>query len=103
MLDTDTAYQVEYQYNDISSVEAAMERVHTEDGGVAAIIDYRYSRELAMATKEWAEAVRGLCTKTGALLVLDDVRAGFRLSLSSVSWHGLYGVTPAFWCATPRL
>ena len=72
MLATDTAYQVEYQYNDISSVEAAMERVHTADGGVAAIIvsalDYRYSRELAMATKEWAEAVRGLCTKTGALL-----------------------------------
>jgi len=100
VLETDTAYQVEYEYNNLHSVEEALEKA-AEDGGVAAVIvsafDYRYSREMTMASKEWAEGVRALCTKTGALLILDDVRAGFRLSLSS-SWSGLYGVTPDLVC-----
>ena len=100
VLDTDTAYQVEYEYNDINSVEIAMKKAES-DGGVAGIIvsafDYRYSRELVMARQEWVEEVRDLCKKTGALLILDDVRAGFRLSLSS-SWAGMYSVTPDLVC-----
>ena len=64
---------------------------------IVSAFDYRYSREMAMASNEWAKGVKDLCTKTGVLLILDDVRAGFRLSLSS-SWSGMYGVTPDLVC-----
>lgn len=40
----------------------------------------------------FAQGVRTLCDEFGALLILDDVRAGFRLALGS-SWEPL-GVRP---------
>src|SRR3546814_17749799 len=45
-----------------------------------------------MPTRRFAEAMRGLCDDAGAALVLDDVRAGFRLHLGG-SWETL-GVRP---------
>ena len=39
-----------------------------------------------MPSQAFAKAVRALCDKTGAALILDDVRAGFRLSLAG-SWE----------------
>ena len=103
VLESDTAHQLHYEYNNMDSVEEAARRAEDEEGGggVAAVVvsafDYRYSREQDMATREWAEGVRALCDRTGALLVLDDVRAGFRLALSS-SWAGMYGVVPDMVC-----
>ena len=35
-------------------------------------------RDLALPTEEFARAARDLCDRTGALLIVDDVRAGFR-------------------------
>ena len=57
----------------------------------------RYSHEQEMASPGWVAGVRQLCDTTGALLILDDVRAGFRLSLSN-SWSALYSVTPDLVC-----
>ena len=35
-------------------------------------------RDMELPTEEFAKGVRALCDRTGALLIVDDVRAGFR-------------------------
>jgi glutamate-1-semialdehyde 2,1-aminomutase len=49
-------------------------------------------REQEMPTQNFAETVRDVCDETGAAMVLDDVRAGFRLALGG-SWEPL-GIRP---------
>ena len=42
-------------------------------------------RDLELPTEEFAKAARELCDQTGALLIVDDVRAGFRFQRSKMS------------------
>ena len=82
-----------YTYNDLASVEAALAAA---DGDVAAIMvtpfrhDARFDQELVDLA--FARGLRDLCDRTGAALILDDVRAGFRFHLGG-SWEPL-GVRP---------
>ncbi len=82
-----------YTYNDLASVQ----RAAAEAGGdLAAILvspfrhDAGYDQELV--DPAFARGLRALCDATGAALILDDVRCGFRLHLGS-SWEPL-GVDP---------
>lgn len=89
----DRANLLEYEYNDIASVRAA---IGDDADDVAAIIvspfrhDAGFDQELVDPT--FARDVRALCDTTGAALILDDVRAGFRLHHGG-SWEPL-GVQP---------
>jgi len=82
-----------YQYNDIASVERAVEE---GDGDVAAIIvspfrhDAGFDQE--MVHPEFARRLRALCDRIGAALVMDEVRAGFRVH-DGGSWEPI-GVAP---------
>ena len=82
-----------YRYNDIASVQRAVD----EGGGdVAAIIvspfrhDAGFDEELVRP--EFARQLRALCDRIGAALVMDEVRAGFRLH-DGGSWEPI-GVAP---------
>ena len=89
----DRAHLVPFDYNDIASLEAAVEQA---GGDLAAIMVSAFRHDMGqpqeLPTPEFARRVRALCDETGAALVLDDVRAGFRLSLGG-SWEPL-GVQP---------
>jgi glutamate-1-semialdehyde 2,1-aminomutase len=82
-----------YVFNDLASVEQAVERVH---GEVAAVIvspfkhDAGFDQELV--DPGFARGLRALCDRLGAALVLDEVRAGFRLNHGG-SWESI-GVQP---------
>ncbi|HUZ55318.1 MAG TPA: aminotransferase class III-fold pyridoxal phosphate-dependent enzyme [Streptosporangiaceae bacterium] len=82
-----------YVYNDIASVEKA---VAEAGGDVAAIIvspfkhDAGFDQELV--EPEFARQLRALCDRIGAALVIDEVRAGFRLN-DGGSWEPI-GVAP---------
>jgi glutamate-1-semialdehyde 2,1-aminomutase len=82
-----------FTYNDLESVQAAVDEA---DGDLAGILvspfrhDAGYDQELA--DPGFARGLRELCTATGAALILDDVRCGFRLHLGS-SWEPI-GVAP---------
>jgi glutamate-1-semialdehyde 2,1-aminomutase len=82
-----------YRYNDIASVERA---VAEGDGDVAAIIvspfrhDAGFDQELVRP--EFARQLRALCDRIGAALVMDEVRAGFRVH-DGGSWEPI-GVAP---------
>jgi glutamate-1-semialdehyde 2,1-aminomutase len=82
-----------FTYNNLASVQAA---VDDADGDLAGILvspfrhDAGFDQELA--DPDFARGLRELCTGTGAALILDDVRCGFRLHLGS-SWEPI-GVAP---------
>jgi len=89
----DRANLLQYDYNDIASVRAA---VGERAADVAAIIaspfrhDAGFDQELVDPT--FARDLRAYCDEIGAALILDDVRAGFRLHHGG-SWEPL-GVEP---------
>jgi glutamate-1-semialdehyde 2,1-aminomutase len=89
----DRAHLLTFDYNDVGSLEQAA----SEAGGdLAAIIvtafRHDFGRDQELPTLDFARAVRAICDATGAAMVLDDVRAGFRLNLGG-SWEGL-GIRP---------
>ncbi|MBW6398389.1 aminotransferase class III-fold pyridoxal phosphate-dependent enzyme [Roseomonas sp. HJA6] len=89
----DRAHLITYDYNDTASVEAAAEQAK---GDLAAIIVTAFRHDMARALElpdpAFAQALRAICDREGAALILDDVRAGFRLHLGG-SWE-ILGVRP---------
>jgi glutamate-1-semialdehyde 2,1-aminomutase len=89
----DRAHVIFYEYNDVASLREA---AASAKGDLAAVLvaAFRHDirREQELPEQAFAEAVRALCDETGAVMVLDDVRAGFRLHRAG-SWEPL-GVRP---------
>jgi glutamate-1-semialdehyde 2,1-aminomutase len=89
----DAAHQYFYLYNDLESVRAAADEA---GGDLAAIIVSPFRHDAGhvqeLPTQEFVQGCRDICDATGAVLILDDVRAGFRLDLRG-SWAP-YGVLP---------
>lgn len=84
---------IPFHFNDTDSLAAAVAEAGDDLAGIFAS-PFRHDLGIAqeMPTLEFATAVRSACDEHDALLVLDDVRAGFRLARES-SWHHL-GVEP---------
>ncbi|GLY70367.1 aminotransferase class III-fold pyridoxal phosphate-dependent enzyme [Amycolatopsis taiwanensis] len=89
----DQAHLIHFEYNDLASAEAAAAEAGDD---LAAILvcpmrhDIRRDQELA--DPAFARGLRALADRTGAVLILDDVRCGLRLDLRG-SWEPL-GVRP---------
>ncbi len=88
---------IPFRFNDIESLDAAVQQAGDDLAGIFAS-PFRHDLGVAqeLPTAEFATAVRQACDQQEALLVLDDVRAGFRLARES-SWHHL-GVEPDISC-----
>jgi glutamate-1-semialdehyde 2,1-aminomutase len=89
----DRAHLIHFDYNDIASFENAVDQAG-DDFAAVIITAFRHdmARTLEMPTAAFAQRVRALCDATGGALIIDDVRAGFRLNLGG-SWESL-GVRP---------
>jgi glutamate-1-semialdehyde 2,1-aminomutase len=89
----DRVHIIHFNYNDVQSLEAAVDQAGSD---LAAIIvtAFRHDigRDQEMPTAEFAQSARRLCDLQGAALIIDDVRAGFRIDLGG-SWEPL-GVRP---------
>jgi glutamate-1-semialdehyde 2,1-aminomutase len=82
-----------YTFNDLASVRAAVAEAGADLAGIVVSPfkhDAGFDQELV--DPDFARGLRELCTQTGAALILDDVRCGFRLHLGS-SWEPI-GVLP---------
>jgi glutamate-1-semialdehyde 2,1-aminomutase len=83
-----------YTYNDVASVERAIDEAGADD--VAAIITSPFKHDAGFDQEDvdpaFAHRLRELCDELGAALVMDEVRAGFRLNHGG-SWEPL-GVEP---------
>ena len=93
VLPEDRAHIVYYEYNNLESLEAALK---ANAGDVAAVLAtpflHEAFRDQADPNREFAVAVRRLCDEYDALLIVDEVRAGFRLA-RDCAW-AQYGVRP---------
>lgn len=85
----DRAHLLTFDYNDTASLDAAAEAAK---GDLAAVIvtafRHDFGRHQELPRPEFARHLRALCDATGAALILDDVRAGFRIDLGG-SWEPL--------------
>ena len=89
----DKAHQVFCDYNDVTSLEAAVAAAGDDLAAVfAAPMKHDAFTDQALPDPAYARRARELCDATGALLVVDDVRAGFRVA-RDCSWS-VVGVQP---------
>jgi glutamate-1-semialdehyde 2,1-aminomutase len=87
------AHILYYEYNNPQSLEDAFRAAGDDVAGVfASAFRHNVFEDQDLATPEFAQAARKLCDRTGALLIVDDVRAGFRLA-RDCSWSKL-GIQP---------
>lgn len=89
----DRAHILHYEYNDVASLERAADEAGRDLAAVL-VTAFRHDvkRRQEAPTIEFAQAMRRICDAAGAALVLDDVRAGFRIHIGG-SWEP-YGVRP---------
>ena len=83
----DRANLIYYRYNDIASIDDAVTRAGSDLAGIIVSPfrhDAGYDQELVDVT--FARHLRSVCDRHDAMLILDDVRCGFRLALGS-SWE----------------
>ncbi|WP_293899782.1 aminotransferase class III-fold pyridoxal phosphate-dependent enzyme [Phenylobacterium sp.] len=92
-IDSDRAHQILCDYNDVASLEAAVAQAGDDLAAIFAA-PFKHDAFIDQADPDpaYARRARELCDRTGALLVVDDVRAGFRL-VRDCSWSRL-GVQP---------
>jgi glutamate-1-semialdehyde 2,1-aminomutase len=89
----DKANQVFCDYNDIASLEAAAEAAGDDLAAIfAAPLKHDAFIDQALPDPAYARKAREICDRTGALLVVDDVRAGLRIA-RDCSWS-VVGVQP---------
>lgn len=89
----DRANQIFYDYNDVESLEAAVKEAGDDLAAIfASPIKHDTFVDQESPTVAYATRARELCDEHDALLIVDDVRAGFRLA-RDCSWS-LVGVEP---------
>ncbi|UDL92549.1 aminotransferase class III-fold pyridoxal phosphate-dependent enzyme [Mesorhizobium sp. PAMC28654] len=89
----DRAHLIHFDYNDVTSLEAAVELAGNDLAAVV-VTAFRHdiARDQELPTAAFAKRARELTTAADAALIVDDVRAGFRIDLAG-SWEPL-GVRP---------
>ena len=89
----DRAHMLTFKYNDTGSLESAVQRAGDDLAGiVVSAFKHDFGKDQEMPDAAFARRARELCDASDAALIVDDVRAGFRLTMRG-SWD-LVGVQP---------
>ncbi len=92
-LPEDRAHVLYYDYNDPESLAATARQAGDDLAGIwATPFRHEVFADQVLPSAEFAREARRLCDQSGALLMLDEVRTGFRLA-RGCSWSKL-GVEP---------
>jgi len=93
VVEEDTSNLIFFEYNDIASLADAEEKAGADLAGII-LTAFRHDvrRDQELPNKAFLKKAREICNGKNAVLILDDVRAGFRLNRKG-SWFE-YGVTP---------
>ena len=93
----DRAHIITYVYNDVESLDAAVIAAGNDLAGIFAS-PFKHDAFVAqqMPDPDYARRARAICDERDALLIVDDVRAGFRLA-RDCGWS-LVGVKPDLSC-----
>ncbi|MGL4287837.1 MAG: aminotransferase class III-fold pyridoxal phosphate-dependent enzyme, partial [Phreatobacter sp.] len=89
----DRAHIITFDYNDLDSARAAFKSAEGDIAGVFATpFRHEVFADQFLPSAEYATGLRRLCDEADALLIIDEVRTGFRLS-RDCSW-AVHGVAP---------
>jgi glutamate-1-semialdehyde 2,1-aminomutase len=89
----DRAHLVYFTYNDVESLERAAQAAAGDLAGIlVSAFRHDVGHDHELPTREFARRARSLASEADAALIVDDVRAGFRLDMGG-SWE-LVGVRP---------
>jgi glutamate-1-semialdehyde 2,1-aminomutase len=89
----DRAHLIQYQYNNIASLESAVQQAGDDLAGiVCSAFRHDLGVDQELPTEAFAQRARSLCDSARAVLILDEVRAGYRLHAAG-SWETV-GVRP---------
>ncbi len=77
------------EYNDLNCVEKALAN---KDVACVIIEPVAGNMGVVKPSKEFIEGLREICSKTGTLLIFDEVMTGFRIHPQGA--FGLFGITP---------
>ena len=92
-IDSDRSDVVEFEWNNLNQLEDMFKQKKND---IAAVILTPYHHAAfapsEMPTEDFWSQVRRLCTENGSLLILDDVRAGWRLHAGGS--HRFFNFTP---------
>ena len=93
----DRAHLITYTYNDADSLEAAVRSAGDDLAGIfASPFKHDAFADQALPDPAYAKRARELADEHGALLIVDEVRAGFRVA-RDCGW-ALVGVAPDLSC-----
>jgi glutamate-1-semialdehyde 2,1-aminomutase len=92
ILPEERAHILQYEYNNPASLREAFRMAGDVAGVFASAFRHDVFENQDLPTREYAETARTLCDQSGALLIVDDVRAGFRVA-RDCSWS-IVGVEP---------
>jgi glutamate-1-semialdehyde 2,1-aminomutase len=97
VLPEDRAHVVPFRWNDLTSVDAALD-AHAGDVAAIMVTPFRHEafHDQELPAAGFLPGLRARCDRVGAALVLDDVRAGFRLHLAGSG--EAFGVQPDLAC-----
>jgi glutamate-1-semialdehyde 2,1-aminomutase len=89
VLAEDRAHLLTYTFNDLASVEAAAAQAGDDLAGIL-VSPFRHDafHDQELVLPQFARGLRALCDARDAALVLDEVRAGFRVARGG-SWEAL--------------
>lgn len=90
---SDRADQILFDFNDVESLRAAVDKAGDDLAAVVASpIHQNTFHTQVMPTAEYAREARALCDAKGAMLIVDEVRTGFRTARGAI-WDAL-GASP---------
>ena len=99
VLPEDVANNLYVDWNDYEGLEKIVEE---NDGEIAAFISTPYLHgnfiDNVLPAEGYWQKVRNLCTKKGIVLIIDDVRAGFRLDLAGSDHYYGFEADLIFFC-----
>ncbi len=97
LIDEDRAQVKYFKFNDLDSFYKAIEE---HRGDIAGVIMTPYNHptfaDQQLPIDGWWQAVRKTCTEEGIVLILDDVRAGFRMDIRGSNEY--FGFQPDLAC-----
>lgn len=92
-LEEDRQHIIYYQYNDAQSLKAAAEQAGDDLAGIfASPFKHDMAADQELPDPAYAKCARQICDEKDALLIIDEVRAGFRIA-KECSWTTI-GVEP---------
>lgn len=86
-----TEHTLVLEYNNPQQLEEAFVK-YGDDIACVIVEAFAGNMNLVRGTQEFIDAMRRLCTKHGALLIVDEVMTGFRVALHGA--QSLFNVTP---------